>query len=530
MRSIVLFCLFFLFLLGCITQSCERTTDCPPTQICQGGYCITPSCRLENETCDMNLDCCNEMLCENMRCVVRECPDCDDGDNCTEDICNFNTSFQCIHQTVTPCCGNNICEVGEDCENCMQDCSCNESQVCVGGVCTNLLTAIEKNYPINACREGLFNAWQMTDYAGVKNKSTECSEMLSNFISDLDDLEERGELGENQTTLVKIRILELKSMREEVYFIKNLAEIGEDETEENETIQYLNGLRDALSHLRYAMYDLYLLKQSYPGYWSDDHDELFDEYSERYEGINQNINALYDEMGSYDYKYAFQVDPNDPIVIDLVENLTNGIDDEYEISYALFEYVLTNISYTYDPDWKTDWVQPPAFTIMKGSGDCDDHTVLLASLFYRAGVGNTLLCNVGEDHITVGVEDWEGDYIIYETAWKEDVDEPLYEWNYPGEIDYCYSPQKLELVYRCDDGTLYGECSIDKPRFCDDGAWILDCMKCGCPSNYPHCAEVGEDQGDCFSCPKGWEWDIEHSVCCPKGYYYNPNTDDCRWG
>lgn len=44
----------------------------------------------------------------------------------------------------------------------------------------------------------------------------------------------------------------------------------------------------------------------------------------------------------------------------------------------------------------------------------------------------------------------------------------------------CYATQK------CADGTPYGECSQDKPKYCDNGtgALIDVCLKCGCPSGY----------------------------------------------
>ena len=42
-----------------------------------------------------------------------ECPVCDDGNPCTEDYCSANTNFTCVNDMIVPCCGNNICELGE---------------------------------------------------------------------------------------------------------------------------------------------------------------------------------------------------------------------------------------------------------------------------------------------------------------------------------------------------------------------------------------------------------------------------------
>jgi hypothetical protein len=51
------------------------------------------------------------------------CPDdCDDENACTEDYCNKETNFECIYDTMTLCCGNDICEITEDNEECAEDC------------------------------------------------------------------------------------------------------------------------------------------------------------------------------------------------------------------------------------------------------------------------------------------------------------------------------------------------------------------------------------------------------------------------
>lgn len=36
---------------------------------------------------------------------------------------------------------------------------------------------------------------------------------------------------------------------------------------------------------------------------------------------------------------------------------------------------------------------------------------------------------------------------------------------------------------KCSDGTEYGECSLNKPRYCYNGNLIDKCTICGCPAN-----------------------------------------------
>ncbi|MBD3309741.1 hypothetical protein GF351_00830 [Candidatus Woesearchaeota archaeon] len=52
-----------------------------------------------------------------------ECPaSCDDENPCTEDKCSDLTDFQCRHVSIPLCCGNGVCEAGEDENSCPEDC------------------------------------------------------------------------------------------------------------------------------------------------------------------------------------------------------------------------------------------------------------------------------------------------------------------------------------------------------------------------------------------------------------------------
>jgi len=52
-----------------------------------------------------------------------KCPgECDDNDPCTRDFCNDSTGFRCKYLVITPCCGNEVCEGGENYSSCSIDC------------------------------------------------------------------------------------------------------------------------------------------------------------------------------------------------------------------------------------------------------------------------------------------------------------------------------------------------------------------------------------------------------------------------
>ena len=48
--------------------------------------------------------------------------------------------------TIKVICGDEICSFGEDCENCIFDCGCSETEECVGRECQLKEVSIEKNF------------------------------------------------------------------------------------------------------------------------------------------------------------------------------------------------------------------------------------------------------------------------------------------------------------------------------------------------------------------------------------------------
>ncbi|MBU1198097.1 hypothetical protein KJ765_06345 [Candidatus Micrarchaeota archaeon] len=75
--------------------------------------------------------------------------------------------------------------------------------------------------------------------------------------------------------------------------------------------------------------------------------------------------------------------------------------------------------------------------------------------------------------------------------------DPAYGSNYPGgRIDigaFEFDGEQPPLT--CNDGTPYGECSQDRPWFCQDGTLIEDCGACGCPQGL----NCDDGTGQCLS-------------------------------
>ena len=561
--ALIIFALFLMFfLLGCTSpfaKPCEKTTDCGIYEVCQNKTCTQLDCRHENETCDSSQDCCNGFKCEKSMCRPLHCPvSCDDNNSCTIDSCDVE-SEKCTNQPISLCCGNGQCESGEGCGSCTADCGCGAGLVCEQKACVDdimhQLEMIRNNASVETCRQEILNSYKLGNFQSVVNKSEKCSVSFSSSLAGIEKMLQKNGLSSVQKNSITAEYLIMDSKIEEIYFLQEISNVSIKKStlspEQYDNLQYLKDLKAALSHQEKGLYDLYLINANDDYNWSSSHDVLLKEYSANYQGQNQQINSLYDVLGNYSYKYAFQVDPEDPVVVDIV-NGVNAQRNETDITLALLRYVYYSVDYVPDPDWQTDWVQPPAYTMMMGQGDCDDSAVLLASLFYRAGVDGTQLCFVDSDydwkmdHLTVQAKDSYGNFLIYESVWdpayyqapygdtsnKTYLPQPIKRFDYPGNILSCFKAEDVvsyALAKKCSDGTPYSQCSEDKPWYCSDkGVLESDCSRCGCPNSYPNCATAGDSIGDCINCPSGYMWLSNYGVCCKNGYdHYNPETGMC---
>ena len=85
------------------------------------------------------------------------------------------------------------------------------------------------------------------------------------------------------------------------------------------------------------------------------------------------------------------------------------------------------------------------------------------------------------------------------------------------------------IIQKCTDGTLYGQCSATKPKYCDNGNLVEKASLCGCSSNYEisnnQCVIKTVCQNECAS--------IGFKGCSDNGYQVcgNYNNDNClEWG
>lgn len=90
--------------------------------------------------------------------------------------------------------------------------------------------------------------------------------------------------------------------------------------------------------------------------------------------------------------YLEAVSPRDEGVRELAIQITRSCKEQDRGCEAnrLLRHVASKVKYVSDPRGEGDFVQPPMRTVELAAGDCEDQTILLASLFEAVGI-RTLL-------------------------------------------------------------------------------------------------------------------------------------------
>jgi len=83
-----------------------------------------------------------------------------------------------------------------------------------------------------------------------------------------------------------------------------------------------------------------------------------------------------------------------------------------------------------------------------------------------------------------GFKKCSGDINGYQTCGDYDIDNCL-EWSLVTNCPLNTICQNgMCIQQKCTDGTFYGQCSIDKPKYCENGNLVNKCSICNCPLNY----------------------------------------------
>ncbi len=140
--------------------------------------------------------------------------------------------------------------------------------------------------------------------------------------------------------------------------------------------QQLNAIRTQLNAVRLEMDTL-----------QDERDQMLNNYADMREQINLRLGLRQDGQSF--------IMPDDPEIAAIVQEITGGYSDEelWRDYGRLFQWVMGNVEYSLDSptpllpasvdgtlEWGEDFWRTPVETIRDGTGDCEDMSVLLASL------------------------------------------------------------------------------------------------------------------------------------------------------
>ncbi len=388
-------------------------------------------------------------------------------------------------------CGDNICSEQETCSLCPNDCGCEAGRICSNDRC---ILGYKPVTNFTKCFNEFTIAFTSKEYEKSLAIIPECRLLALEEISNIQKLS----LTANEEEKELLKIQELKYKSDEAYLNYKYNAINQLYLKyfsiskgDINYIELINDLKSPflLSSLEGSLYYYYQIKNNYPEYYDENIKNLYKSSISEYEQNSQFLNQLYDSFKDYNYKYFLQIDPLNPAVDEISNELTKDLlGNEQKIKESLIKFVRSNVKYQFNPNWQTNWVSPPLLTLMRGTGECTDMSVLLASLFMNAGIQNINLCFVdtqgyGIDHLVVGVKISNERFEIWDstcTSCEGSAPKTSKFWK----LD-CFDVQEYlkKPLQRCSDQTPYNECSSLTGYYCENGELIANCEKCGCPGD-----------------------------------------------
>ncbi len=405
-------------------------------------------------------------------------------------------------------CGDGACSLSEDCSSCFEDCGCGSDRVCVEGKCIVDYMQVSN---FSFCYNQFNIEYTSKNYEKALDLSLKCRLEVAKELDNIALLKKKVN-GKEEHRMLELNELVYKSNDAYLnYLYLKIRDIDINphiyKTTSERKAAVISALGESLPYLENSIYYFYAIKNKYPLFYRDQLDKLFKQRISDYEKNNLELNKLYDFFGDYNYKFFLQINPLNPLVIEETDRLVEGLKgDELKIKTTLIKFVRNNVDYVYSTNWQTNWVNPPAVTLMKGKGQCTDSSVLLASMFVRAGIENVGLCVVdtetkGADHLVVGIKK-DSAYELWDPTCITCDDKPVpssaSKWNYT-----CFDigQYKSKELQRCGDDTIYDNCSTTQPYFCDNGHLIPRCNECGCPLGLS-CFKDNK----CYKCSAGFSF------------------------
>ena len=267
----------------------------------------------------------------------------------------------------------------------------------------------------------------MDDYTAVKDKiQSECQALFNELKSEYSQFQKYSDASLEEKT-IRSKAVESKGTMMLLYY--DVADLviyidSAQATDGEKLLEAANSFIDEMAAIRDILYFYYEARTyySHTDYYKahevDFSDENVRENLLMYNELVPLVSTVYDSAFEHPVtKYIISVDPEGGWVKETTDSLVEGMGDTQDSSFAILDYVRSHVTYKHDPAWLNDLPQPAIVTALLGTGDCDDMSIMLASMFIRAGVPEVELCLADTDldgiadHMvtqTGGLTVWDG--------------------------------------------------------------------------------------------------------------------------
>ena len=130
-----------------------------------------------------------------------------------------------------------------------------------------------------------------------------------------------------------------------------------------------------------------MVKRPVLGTWADVPPQAHDSFEmEVRPNVNVDPYPVHENDKDVYRKVNDLVDPEDPRVVALADRVSLGLGEEYNVYWiaSLFDWVISELEYRSDPSEGDEWA-PPGETCDSMAGDCEDYSILIASVVEHWG-------------------------------------------------------------------------------------------------------------------------------------------------
>ncbi|MFH1752007.1 MAG: transglutaminase family protein [archaeon] len=327
-------------------------------------------------------------------------------------------------------CGDNTCQTGENCMSCSQDCYCADNFVCQP---TRSSSDLKGCYQVS-CGDGYCDSEYENQVnccndcecpSGKSCQNNVCLELNpvinSNLKLDkvhsvtyLKATNDGGEIEISNTGNDTANNISITFTSPENYFDSKTITFHQLAPGETTTGTVILKYKDTILNVL-SDYTSMAVEANIKFYNSLNEEKISNN------SFSMSIKGRNFMTGTYPDMYPSWVTPTQPVVREFATKSTGGIatyrstDEQMLAARWLFDsFIAYGIKYTTDAHASQDYIQFPYETLRNKGGDCEDLSLLYASLLEAVGINSILIKTPG--HVYSGFENKEGEIVAIETT------------------------------------------------------------------------------------------------------------------